>query len=150
MTKSRPLRTSGAPAAGGPPRLDLKLRQHLFTLMLANLLPMLAVGVVMIGVAQGKWTLDTRAGNGVIPLLMVLGACVVLLASLWIILPFGRWLRDRPRWHFHHERRLLWAVPYAAGWCAWLSFWLLGIAAALVALGLLGMGLVRLAQAWMG
>ena len=93
MTKSRPLRTSGAPAAGGPPRLDLKLRQHLFTLMLANLLPMLAVGVVMIGVAQGKWTLDTRAGNGVIPLLMVLGACVVLLASLWIILPFGRWLR---------------------------------------------------------
>jgi hypothetical protein len=146
---ARAHRTPGVPG-DGPPPLDLEIRRRLLTLLLANALPLLAVAVVAIGVAQGKWTLKANAGRGLVPLLMTLGACVVLVVSSWIILPLGRWLRDRPRWHFRHGSRMVWALPYAAGWCAWVAFWVAGVGAALGALAMIGMCLVRLAEVWLG
>lgn len=151
MATPRPIRARRATGVPGdqPPPLDLGLRRRLLTLLLANILPMGALAVVAIGVAQGKWTLKASAGNGLTPLLITFGACVVLLASLWVVMPLGRWLRDRPRWHYRHGSRVAWAVPYAAGWCAWLVCWLVGVTAGLGALALLGMSLVRLAQVWL-
>lgn len=145
----RPRRT-GTARGDGPPALDLGLRRGLLILLFANALPLLAVGVVAIGVAQGRWTLKASAGNGLIPLLMILGGCVALLAAMWVVLPLGRWLRDRPVWHFRHGNRALWALPAAAGWCAWGVCWIVGVAAALGALAMLGVSVARLAQVWLG
>ena len=143
----RPRRVTGV-TGDKPPPLDLDLRRRLLTLVLANVLPMLAVAVIAIGIAQGKWTIKASAGNGLAPLLMIFGSCVVLVASWWMVMPFGRWLRDRPRWHYHHGSHLIWAVPYAAGWCAWIVLWMSGMAAAVGALAMLGVSSVKLFQVW--
>jgi hypothetical protein len=148
-TNHRPRTTPPMGAnADRPPVLTLELKRRCLTLLLANILPLIIVTVVMIGVAQGKWTLKPGASHGLVPLLMILGSCIVLVISTWIIQPMGRWLRDRPRWHFRHGHRVVWALPYAIGWCAWMACWLAGIAAAIGALAMIGMCLVRLVHVW--
>lgn len=150
MTAPRRARTRVVGVPGDhPPALDLGLKQRLMGLALANIVPLLVGAIVWIGVAQGKWTLNTKANQGLVPLLMILGCAIVLTCSMWIVLPLGRWLRERPAWHYRRESKVLWMVPYAAGWCAWGLCWIVGVGSALASLALLGIALVRLWQAWM-
>jgi hypothetical protein len=117
-------------------------------LMLANILPLIAFTIGGIGYASGSIKLRPNAGEGIIPILVMLGACVVLAFSCWMIAPIGKWLKEWPRWHFQRKSKILWVVPLLLGSISGLLLRLVAGLASLAALVLVGVGLVRLWEKW--
>jgi len=135
-------------ASGGPPRLDLRIIDRLKLLAFINVLPLivLAVGIPMY--LNGSIKLKENASAGLAPILIMVGACIVLCLSCWMILPIASWLKARPRWHYAHGNKWVWAVPFATGLIAGALLRLLAVLSGIAALLLLGCGLVRLWEAW--
>lgn len=132
----------------GPPRLDLKVIERLKLLAFANIIPLgaLAIGIPMW--LSGRITLRPEAGAGLLPILVMLGACVVLCLSCWMILPLATWLRARPRWHYVHGNKVIWALPALIGAIAGILLRLIAGLSAVASLLLVGFGLVRLWEVW--
>lgn len=133
---------------GGPPRLDLKVIERLKLLALANALPLFALAIGIPMWLSGRITLRPEAGAGLLPVLILLGACVVLCLSCWMILPLAQWLRARPRWHYVHGSKALWLFPAVIGWGAGFLLRLAAFLSGAAALALIGVALVRLYEVW--
>jgi hypothetical protein len=141
----RPTGTGAARSAGAhPPRLDLGLVRRAKLLLLLNALPLLAGVVIGIGWWRGTYHFKPGSGASLVTIGVLIGACALLTAAMWVVLPVGRWLRDYPLWQVRTARRWTWLPLLVAGWLAWAVAWLLGTTAALAALALIGSGLVRL------
>jgi hypothetical protein len=118
-------------AEAHPPRLRLRLVDRLRTLLLINVLPLLAgLGIAVlhwqgrIGIAMGQNEL-TVAFCAALAV-----ACMVFVG--WCMLPVLLWLRDYSSWHYQHGSALVWALPCAGAWLLWLGGLLLGLAIGLV------------------
>lgn len=130
----------------GPPVLDLGLAARLKGLLLGNSLALITLAVMAWLYATGRIAFRPEAQAGLIPLAVLVGACVLLAACCWFLLPLATWLRAYPRWHFRHGSKLCWAVPYGAGILARLGLRLAAGLGCLAALALVIIGVWRLVE----
>ncbi len=135
-------------ASGGPPRLDLRIIDRLKLLAFINVLPLivLAIGIPMY--LTGRIKLKENASAGLTPILIMVGACVVLCLSCWMILPIASWLKACPRWHYAHGNKWVWGIPAFLGLIGGMLLKLVAALSGIGALLLVGMALVRLYEAW--
>jgi hypothetical protein len=142
-----PRTTRTATREPSPPRLRLHLLRHLKLLLVLNILPLIGGAYLWWQWREGRVTLRKPIGE---ESWMALGAVLVAGAGFalacWLVLPFARWLRDRPTWCFTHRNPWLWAAPMAAGWIAWVVLMLAGLATAVLCLVEGGRGLWRLLE----
>jgi hypothetical protein len=132
-----------------PPRLELYLLARLRILLLANILPLIALGILGYLLIIGEVEIT---GIGVSrlwkTLLVVLVALVVVGAAGWVLLPLARWTRAYPRWCFRHQSRVLWLLPMVGGHILSLMIWLAAAGAATIALWFIISGIADLVGVW--
>ena len=129
----------------GPPKLKLRLVKRIQFLLLANILPIGVGAWLAWGYYNGtvQFAEFDRFGFLATIVIMVV-SCGILVATTWVILPFARWLRDYPNWHFERRSQIVWAVPAALGWVAWLFAWIGTAVGGIIAVGLIIVGLLEL------
>lgn len=112
-----------------PPRLDLKILKRLKILLLANLVPLVGLGVIFYLVFIGKLMIQGIAEDRLWgTVLVVLIAVVVCGSASWVLLPFSRWCCDCPKWYYVHQSRGLWFLPLVAGYLMRILLWIVSIA----------------------
>lgn len=124
-----------SPAVAGneqPPRLETKLWQGIKLLLLLNILPICGLAYVGLAYYQGKVALKAGVtGKQLVAIGAVVAACAVIALSSWLIMPFARWLKAYPLWHFRKQSRIAWFLPMLGGQLGYLLCWLFGVAAML-------------------
>ncbi len=115
-------------------------------LALINIMPLAALTIGTLGYLSGSIKLKPNADQGLIPVLVALGACLVVAFSCWMILPAGQWLRDWPQWHYARRNKALWCIPMLLGRCAQILLRIIAYLAMLIAIAMLGLAIVRLWQ----
>ena len=133
-----PVKRSAEKAEGrrakGPPKLRFHILQRLKFLLLVNTIP-IAVGIfLVIGSYNGSVHvvgLDQEKHG--LAAFIILGSCIFLGLSWWVIIPCAKWLRDYPRWFFRRDSKLLWFLPYTCGSLIWGVTWILCMLSGIVA-----------------
>ena len=120
--------------AKGPPRLRLHIVKRMKMLLLLNTIP-IVVGIFLIfgyyngmvhvvGFEQGKHDLAAA---------VILGACLLIGVSWWVIIPVAKWLYRYPRWYFRRESKVVWFLPFITGACIYGVTWIVCFLAGVVA-----------------
>ncbi len=98
----------------GPPRLNLRIKERLTFLLIANVIPLCIGAYIGVGWIQGS--VQFQASQGQMALILA-GIILVVLIGMtsWLILPTARWLRHYPLWHFRHSGKFTWFIPMCFG-----------------------------------
>ncbi len=117
-----------------PPRLRFHFMQRIQMLLLINTIPIIVGIGLVIGYYQGYvHVVGFEEGRHGLAAAVILGACIILGLSWWIIIPVARWLHDYPRWFFRRESKLFWFLPYCSGALIYGLTWLVCMLAGIIA-----------------
>lgn len=90
------------------------LARRLRFLLLANLLPILALAFLFVGQSSGILRIDMPARCAINLILLCLGLIGVICVC-WFGLPLAHWLQALPSWKLRHGGGLWWLVPAVFG-----------------------------------
>lgn len=117
----------------GPPRLRLHIVKRIKLLLLINTVPIIVAIGLIIGYYNGMvHIVGFESGKHDFAAFVIIGSCILVGISWWILIPITKWLYHYPRWYFRRESKALWFLPFASGAIIYFCTWLLCLMAAFV------------------